>query len=287
MSASSRFIAGTVAAAAIGGLVWWQLPHGHGAFFPQFRRQFRDQLWARVSISLRDEPAAAVPAPAAAPMPKLAALPSAKVYATALASGKEHPGATAFHADTDLYCEYNRKAVEDQARKEGITVAEVKELTFFGFAAMRASQRSKVEEVVGHPLSAEQAGKLDEIVQRENEAFTTQIRQKVDQGASEAERWALIRDFEQRFVDDYDRELGVTAAQFDQILAPDAAEAGGAMAVALPPQVQPPSEPAVAMASGPPQPILTSAPPGQQPPPASPGSAPSTSPPPAPPGGAK
>lgn len=259
---SSRLIAGSLAVAAISATVWWQLPHGHGAFFPQFRRDLRDHLWGRVSFALREEPEAAQPAAPAPAMPKHAVLPSAAAYKAALASGKQHPGATAFHADTDLFCEYNRKAVEDQARKEGVTVAEIKELTFFGFAAMRASQRPKVEEVLGHKLDDAAAQKLAALAERESESFTKQIHQLVDRGASEAQRWALINQFEQHFVDEFDSELGVTPEQFDHLLAPDANESAGAMAVPLPPEVKPPPlSPGAVANGGAAQPLSSSAPP--------------------------
>ncbi len=263
---TSRLIAGAVAVAALGAAVASQLPRRHGAFFPQFRRQLRGHLWAGVSFGLRDDPGAAVAA-APPPMAKPAVLPAVAAYRSAIASGKQHPGALAFHADTDLFCEQNKQAVEQQARKEGLTVAEVKELTFFGFAALRASQRSKVEDVLGHPLSDEQAQKLEQIVQRENEQFTTTMRRQVDEGVGEDRRWETIRSFEQQLDDDYGSELQISADQFDHLLAPDAAELAGAMAVALPPGVQEPPEPSL-QSSGPPRALTAAAPPEAGGPPA-------------------
>lgn len=236
---STRALVGSLLVALGGGVVWSQLPHGHGAFFPQFRRQLRDQLWARVSFAMRDDPAHSQEV-APATMPKPAALPSVAVFRSALAAGRERPGATAFRADTELYCEHNRKAVEEQARKEGLSVGEVKELTFFGFAALRATQREKVEEVLGHPLADDQQQRLEGILQKQNEGFTASMRRAVDEGATEEQRWAIIHGFEQQFVDELHDGLGISAADFDRILAPDPGEIRGAMAVPLPAHVQPP-----------------------------------------------
>jgi hypothetical protein len=276
----SRFIAGSVVVAVLGAALWTQLPRSHGAFFPQFRRQLRDHLWARVSFGLRDDPSAAAAAAPPAPMARPAVLPGVAAYRSAIAAGKTRPGATAFHADTDLYCEHNRAAVEDQARKEGLTVGEVKELTFFGFAAMRVSQRSKIEETLGHPIDDAKAQKLEEIVQRQNALFTKTMRQQVDDGAGEEQRWATIQDFEQRFVEEFDGELGINADQLDRMLAPDANELAGAMAVALPKNAQPPPEASSTPANAPPRPLTVAAPPGAGPLPPSPAAPSGASPPP-------
>src|SRR5258708_7587673 len=146
---ASRLAAGVVLARLGAALWWWQQPRSHAPFFPQFRRQVVDKLNASVVFATHRDPHGTALVLSPPPMKKPAELPSAAAYRSAIAAGKDRPGARAFHADTDLFCEYNRKVVEEQARKEGITVAEVKELTFFGFAATRATQPSKVEEVLG------------------------------------------------------------------------------------------------------------------------------------------
>src|SRR5439155_11293500 len=116
-------------------------------FFSPFRRRVSDPLHTAVAFATRFDPRGGALMVAPPTLPKPDTLPSVEVYRSAIAEGKDHPGARSFRANTDLYCELNKTEVEDKARKEGVTTREIKELTFFGFAAMRATQPEKVSQV--------------------------------------------------------------------------------------------------------------------------------------------
>lgn len=225
------------------GFWWWHSSRKHAPLFPQFRRQVVERMHDAVTMTADNEPgghALVVPPPV---IPAMSERPIAVVYRTAVASGEERPGAMAFHAETDLFCDYNQKAAEDKARQEGITVGEVRELTFFGFAAMRTTQRATISRSLGRPLSAEEARKVEQMMQEESRAFTAALRAEVDRGATEAERWRLIRDWEQKYVQQFQTSLGMTAAQFDKMLEPDDVELGRVKNAVPPDEVAPPPPP--------------------------------------------
>ncbi len=263
-----------LAVAVVGGGVLLLAPRsgGHPPFFPQFRRQVADKLYSATSFAAHLDPrgqALVVPPP---PVPKPASPPGVAAYRAAVAAHETNPGARAFHADTDLFCEMNAREVEDKARKEGITTGEVKELTYFGFAAMRVTQPEVVAQAIGRPLTAQETDQLGAILQEENASFTQALHTQVDQGASEAQRWQTINSYEQAFQDRLAQTFGITPAQYDQMLAPEpGSEARGRVVAALPAEVPPPPEsPHAAL----PDPVMANAaggPPAAVPPGASPG----------------
>ena len=204
-----------------------------------------DKLYSAAAFATRLDPRGqglVLTQPAA---PKPSEPPSVAAYRSAVAAHDDHPGAHAFHADTDLYCEMNKREVEEKARKEGITTAEVKELTYFGFAAMRATQPEVVAQALGRPLTPDETQKLGAILQEENASFTQALHQQVDEGASADQRWQTIRSYEQYFEDRFAQTFGITGGQFDQMLAPEPGSGSpGRVVAALPAEVpQPPPEP--------------------------------------------
>jgi hypothetical protein len=217
--------------------------HHHGSLFPRFRRELVEPLHSAAAYATRADPRGRALMQDPPTMPKPAVAPSVGAYRSAIAHGDGHPGAASFRADIDAYCDFNRDAVEAQARTEGITVGEVRELTYFGFVAMRTTQRQTVEGALGRALSTDESRKLDELLAGENQDFTSQMRGLVDRGASEDERWQLIRDFEDQYQQQYAMLFGMSSTQFDLMLAPDPAAPAGAPAVELPSDVPPPSAP--------------------------------------------
>lgn len=177
--------------------------------------------------------------PAAIRMPGDAA-PSADSRKPGAAFDRERPGASALRAEVDWYCEYNRKAVDEQARREGLTTDEVKELTFLGFAALKSTQPAEVQKVLGRELSSEERDRLAAILNEENESFKKTMRLEVQQGASLEERWRTIQEFESHYVQLFRQTFGMTFAQFDQLLATNADPRIGAQAVPVPAHVSPP-----------------------------------------------
>ena len=258
-------------------------PHTHPPFFPQFRRQVSDKLYAAAVSGTRSDPRGMALVVSPPTPPKPAVDPGIAAYQSAVAANAVHPGARAFRADTDVFCDLNKNEVEAKARKEGITVAEVRELTYFGFVAMRTTQAQTVENALGRKLSPDELKTLDQILSQENESFTNTLHQLVDEGASAEKRWQAIQGYEQYYIDRFAQSFGMSDAQFDQMLAPDPAAAPGPRA-ALPSHVEPPPAepprptPPPADPNVPPKPIVPPLEPAK--PPASPG--PGT--PPAPPG---
>lgn len=236
----ARIVPLVLVIAGVGGLFAALRPHPHHPpFFPQFRRHVAGKLHASVLFATRSDPRGRDLVVTPPPIPKADVLPSVAAYGSAVAAGIANPGAASLRADTDLFCTYNYKEVEDKARKEGITTGEVVELTFFGFSAMRVSQPEAVQRVLGRNLTPDEVKKLDDIVQQENESFTAALHQAVDRGATLQERLQLIQAYEQYFMDRFTQGFGMTPAQYDDMLAPDPVAPPGPK-VALPAHVQPP-----------------------------------------------
>jgi hypothetical protein len=229
-----------IAAAVIGAKL---RRHHRGSLFPRYRRELVEPLHSAAAYATHADPRGRALMQAPPTMPKPAAPPSVAAYQSAIAHGDGHPGATSFRADIDAYCDFNRDVVEQQARKEGISVGEVRELTYFGFVALRTTQEQTVESALGRKLSTDETRKLGELLTDENQDFTAQMHALVDRGATEDERWQLIRDFEEQYQQQYASLFGMTPAQFDQMLAPDPAAPAGAPAVELPSEASPPRAP--------------------------------------------
>jgi hypothetical protein len=223
----------------------------HAPFFPQYRREVADGLYAAVAQATKLDPRGRELMIAPPTMPKPAQPPSVAAYQSALVAGADRPGALAFRADSDLYCEYNRAQVEDQARKEGLTVDQVKELTFFGFVALRTTQANKLEEAMGRPMTDAEHQRLDKLLADENAGFAKAMRAAVDRGASEDDRWAMIRAAEDHYRLQFAELFAIDADHFDQMLVPDPDESGGGSPIP-PVGAAPPPEPAAPAPSDPP-----------------------------------
>jgi hypothetical protein len=217
--------------------------HHHGTLLPRFRRDVRERLHSAAAYATHADPRgrALIADPPA--MPKPDAPPSVAVYRSAIEHGDDHPGAKSFRADVDLFVKYNHAAVAEQARKEGVTEAEVEELTYFGYVALRTTQASTVERAIGRQLTGDEQRKLDALLTDENQDFTARIHKLVDDGAPVDDRWRLIREFEQDYQQQFATLFGVTPQQFDDMLAPDPAAPVGAPAVELPSDVPVPASP--------------------------------------------
>lgn len=192
----------------------------HGPFFPRYRRAVVEPLHAAVVNALHGDPRG-MDLIAGPPQMPSTTPPSLAAYDRARAAGDKRPGASSFRADSELFCDYNQSALDAQARKEGLTTKEVRELTYFGFVAMRTTQIGTVERALGRALTADERAQLPRLLDEENDAFTRTMRKLVDDGASESERWDAIRDFEDDYQNQFASRFGMTAEQFDQMLAPD------------------------------------------------------------------
>lgn len=214
-----------VAAAALA-IFWWRSHAARGAFFPQFRRQASSRFQKAIALATRDDPDArarigSLPSLPRAPGPP----PGLAAYRSALASGAANPGARAMRADSDLFVELNLEQARQQARKEGITVNEVRELTFFSLVAMRSTQPHVVERVLGRKLKPEELKQLAGLVDKTDADIKATIRAQVDQGESPEQRWAAIQTFEKDYQAQFAKLFGMNDQQFDQLLAPESPDA--------------------------------------------------------------
>lgn len=145
--------------------------------------------------------------------------PQWRAELTEKVSGLERPGEAAFSAYADRFVDENLDLAQEQARAEGLTLPEVRALTRLGLLVMTTQRIAEVEEVLGRDLPTETEQALGELVYQQNGEFKRQMRELVTKGAPEAERWQLISSADQRFRDAFLATSGMTAEQFDDLLA--------------------------------------------------------------------
>jgi hypothetical protein len=133
--------------------------------------------------------------------------------------GNPAPGEAAFAAYSDRFIDENLAMAEEQARAEGITLPEVRALTRLGLLVMSTQRLADVEEVLGRELPPETKDALEDMVQRENGAFKDQMRAMVAKGASEEQRWDLIRAADARYREEFFKLSGMTPELLDDMLA--------------------------------------------------------------------
>jgi hypothetical protein len=159
------------------------------------------------------------------------------------ARGAPDPGMVAFRTFSDLYVDANLDFARRQAESEGITLAEVRELTGFGLLVLATQRVTDVEEVLGRPLSDEQRESLTALMTSANRDFKQQMRALVAAGASESERWRLIRDAQARYLDDFYAATGMNQQLLDDLLAGNMLLPGAPAATAPPGQPVTPAGP--------------------------------------------
>ncbi|MCG8424845.1 MAG: hypothetical protein MJE77_43710 [Proteobacteria bacterium] len=172
---------------------------------------------ARPPVPGRDTPRR----PAEPLPPPLAPGELAEVYESAVAAGEARPGERAFRANVTAFIQYNKAFAEDQANREGLSVAEVQELTYLGFLVKQTQSWSEVEELIGHDLSPDQRQAGEKLMHDINSAFKAAMRQLVADGADPAHRWDLIRATTKRYKDDYFAITGMNPDLLDDLLAGD------------------------------------------------------------------
>ena len=147
--------------------------------------------------------------------------PGIAAHRAAERDGSPRPGEAAFRANADAFVDTNRELAEAKAAAEGITVDELRELTFLGLLAMRLRQWDAVERQLGRPVPPEVRDGADALVFGASDATKATIRAEVARGASESERREVIRSNEDRFVADYLALTGLDAAGYDALLGED------------------------------------------------------------------
>jgi hypothetical protein len=135
--------------------------------------------------------------------------------------------------------EHNAPFARAQAAKEGITVAEVAELTFLGYMVKATQSPHELEEVTGRALSEADRDKLGALMQTHNEGFKEKLRALVKNGAPEEARWELIRATEEAYKRDLFALAGLDDETFDAILAGDITKPGAPIATEYPEVIEP------------------------------------------------
>lgn len=186
--------------------------------------------------------------PQPAPDPKLP--PDRKqihsaAYAKAIAAGDEHPGEKAFRATIDAFMDYNKAFADAQAAEEGISVAEVHELTYFGFLVLQTQQWPEIEAVIGHPLGDKERERAESLMHDTNSEFKSALRKLVAEKAPEEARWKLIRDVQERYKREYFALTGMNSELLDDLLAGDPSRPGAPSSTPIPGNLRPapPPEP--------------------------------------------
>ena len=181
----------------------------------------------------------------------------AAAYAQAKAAGDERPGEKAFRATVDAFIAYNKEFAEAQAAKEGLTVAEVHELTYFGFLVLQTQQWAEVQDLTGRELDAHERELAEQLMQESNSEFKAAIRKLTQSGASEQARRQLISATQEHYKKEYFAITGMTPELLDDLLAGDAGRPGAPSVTPVPKGLAPapPPPPVAPRPSAPPPPL--------------------------------
>lgn len=169
-------------------------------------------------------PAVAVPQPAPAP-PSLPSMPEIDrdqarlAYDAAVARGLAEPGLAAFRDHTARFLEHNAEAAEDHARGEGLTLAEVAELTNLALIAQRMQDWRKVEALVGAPVRAPTRKLVAGLIHGDSEEMKLRLRDHVAAGDPEHVRAETIRAIWDHTLGEYFELTGMDRAKLDRLLA--------------------------------------------------------------------
>lgn len=133
--------------------------------------------------------------------------------------GEDRPGTAAFRAVSDRYVDANIELAKNQALAEGLTLDQVRELTSFGQLVLATQRTTDLEQILGRDLTAEQAEELGAVMMSANVEFKNRMRKLVAAGASEAQRWTLIRETQAAYLEGFHAATGMTEDQLDDLLA--------------------------------------------------------------------
>ena len=168
-----------------------------------------------------------------------------EAYQKAIAAGDEHPGEQAFRATVTAFLAHNRAFAEAQAAEEGLSMAEVSELTYFGFLVLQTQQWPEIEALTGREVSASERDQAETLMHDTNAAFKTAMRKLVADKAPEEARWRLLRDMQDNYKRAYFALTGMNAELLDDLMAGDPSRPGAPSATPVPKDIKsaPPPEP--------------------------------------------
>ncbi|HUQ06841.1 MAG TPA: hypothetical protein VM261_30320 [Kofleriaceae bacterium] len=119
-------------------------------------------------------------------------------------------------------------AKEHMAR-EGLTMDETRELTYFAVLAVESQDWARVESLTGKTLSGEQRREAWESMMARSQEMTREMHEQIARGGEgggegggdgdEAARWEVIGKIERGYLSDYYRITGMDPGLLDQLLA--------------------------------------------------------------------
>jgi hypothetical protein len=144
--------------------------------------------------------------------------PEWKAELAAKVKGDPHPGEAAFVLYCDKFVDDNMELAEQQAKAQGVTIAEMRALTRLGLLAMTVGRHVEIEEVIGHELSADAKKALEKMTFDLNSDFKKGLKELVEANAPEADRWELISKADADFRAQLFKLAGLNAAMLDDML---------------------------------------------------------------------
>jgi hypothetical protein len=127
----------------------------------------------------------------------------------------------AFRAITDAFVDYNLDVAKAQCAREGVTLDEKRELTFFAESMRRSQQWRDVERMLGESMPEEKKKLAEALMFSTSQDIKAQIREHVAKKDDIAERWKSIHAVEERYQTEYFALTDMNAELFDKLLAGD------------------------------------------------------------------
>lgn len=162
---------------------------------------------------------APAPPPALPDVPELDRERARDVYVQAASLGSPEPGLAAFRDHTEAYLDHHRDLAEAHARAEGLTRAEVAELTNLALIAQRMQHWGAVEALVERPVPREARHLVAGLLRGDSEELKLRLREQLAAGATEPARAATIREVWGHTRAEYFALTGMDAAKLDRLLA--------------------------------------------------------------------
>ena len=126
--------------------------------------------------------------------------------------------------------------------REGLTLDETRELTYFGVLAVESQDWARVESLTGRPLSADTRRQTWEAMMGRSQEMRRELQEQVAAGATEDTRWETITRIEDGYLADYYALTGMNPALLDQLLAASVRDQRAASTIAsLAPEAEPPA----------------------------------------------
>lgn len=240
MSRHLGVLAGIAAAVVAAYFLWFRGDTGPAQASDQISGKAVDRDWRPARPDRPPVPGFDMPRRAREPeLPPNANQVHVAAYEKALRDSSERPGEAAFRATVDAFMEYNKSFAEAQARQEGLTVAEVGELTYFGLMVQETQRWPEVEAVLGRTLTDDERQAAEQLMHAANTEFKQKMRELVAKGDNEDARWELIRGTQERYQRDYFELTGMTPELLDDLLAGDVTRKGAPIATPPPAEIPP------------------------------------------------